>query len=87
MWYIIFETLETDVISHLTVEERFSPDEPSTFQDCDSIPSAEQTEVSPNDQPISSTCTKESGENCFGHPFFTVMHMLNLMQTFINCLH
>lgn len=58
---------ETDVISHLKVEETFSPDEPSTFQDCDSIPSAEQTEVSPNDQPISSTCTKES-ETVFTSP-------------------
>lgn len=59
MWYVFYKTLET-----VMMEEAFSPDGPSTYRDCDFIPSEEQTAVSPNDQPISSTCAKDA-ENCF----------------------
>lgn len=41
------------------MEGTLSPNETSTFDDCYFIPSEEQTAVSPNDQPISSTCTKD----------------------------
>lgn len=86
MFYKILETVFT---SPLKRERTFGPDEPSTFNECAQervhIINEEETGVSPNDQPISSTCTKDavSGENCFCYPFFTAIHVLNLLQIFI----